>query len=118
MIRAAGGVVERADGRIAVVHRPRHDDWSLPKGKLDPGEDFATAALREVQEETGVRAALGRELPPTEYAVRGKPKLVRWWRMTVLDEGAFAPDDEVDELRWCTRAEAAELLNRAGELSG
>jgi 8-oxo-dGTP pyrophosphatase MutT (NUDIX family) len=110
VIEAAGGVVRRADGRIAVVHRPRYDDWSLPKGKLDDGETFEDAALREVEEETGIRAALGAELPAMRYHVRGRPKVVRWWTMTVVDEGGFVPSDEVDELRWVTRAEAVELL--------
>ncbi len=111
MIEAAGGLVERADGRIVVVHRPRYDDWSLPKGKLDRGESFEEAALREIEEETGIRAALGRELPTMRYDVKGKPKTVRWWSMTVVDEGTFVPSDEVDELRWVTRAEAADLLS-------
>lgn len=100
----------RRDGRVAVVHRPRHADWSLPKGKLDRGETFEEAALREVQEETGVVAALGEELPEVRYEVRGRPKVVRWWRMEVVEEGPFAADDEVDELRWCTLEEARALL--------
>src|SRR3954470_10760122 len=69
-VLAAGGVVVR-DGRVAVVHRPKYDDWSLPKGKLDPGEGFEEAALREVEEETGMRCRLGRELPSTEYQLEG-----------------------------------------------
>lgn len=108
-VEAAGGVVER-DGRIAVVHRPRYDDWSLPKGKLDRGERFEQAALREVEEETGLRCALGDELEPVRYQDnRGRPKIVRYWRMTVLD-GAFTPNDEVDELRWVEPDRAARLL--------
>jgi 8-oxo-dGTP diphosphatase len=102
-----GGGVE-----ICVVHRPRYDDWSLPKGKLDPGEDWADAALREVEEETGLRCALEDELPPTDYEVGGRAKRVRWWRMRVVeDRGAAARDDEVDELRWVTREEADDLLD-------
>ena len=85
-VRAAGGVVIR-DGLVAVVHRPRYDDWSLPKGKLDEGETFEEAALREVWEETGLRAALVRELPEVRYPVRGRPKLVRYWLMSV-DRGS------------------------------
>jgi 8-oxo-dGTP diphosphatase len=109
-IEAAGGVVER-DGLIAVVHRPRYDDWSLPKGKLDAGESFEQAALREVQEETGLRCALGAELEPVRYRDhKGRAKLVRYWRMQVVD-GAFAPNDEVDELRWEAPARAAALLS-------
>jgi 8-oxo-dGTP diphosphatase len=108
-VRAAGGVVRR-DGRIAVVHRPRYDDWSLPKGKLDPGETWEEAALREVREETGLECELGEELSSTSYRDRkGRSKLVRYWLMEPVG-GEFAPNDEVDELRWLTPAEAAALL--------
>lgn len=109
-IRAAGGVVFDAQGRVAVVHRPRHDDWSLPKGKLDDGEDWEAAALREVEEECNLRCALGDELPPSDYVVGGRAKRVRWWRMTVVEDLGFEPDDEVDELRWLTPGEAGALL--------
>jgi 8-oxo-dGTP diphosphatase len=108
-VRAAGGVVRR-DGRIAVVHRPRYDDWSLPKGKLDPGETWEQAAVREVREETGLECELGEELSSTSYHDRkGRSKLVRYWLMDVV-AGEFTPNDEVDELRWLTPAEAAALL--------
>jgi 8-oxo-dGTP diphosphatase len=114
-VRAAGGLVTRhlASGpaQVAVVHRPRYDDWSLPKGKLAPGEGWEAAALREVEEETGFRCELGEELPAARYRDRkGREKLVRWWRMTPL-EGAFAPSDEVDELRWLEPGEAIALLD-------
>jgi 8-oxo-dGTP diphosphatase len=109
-VRAAGGVVLR-HGRVAVVHRPRYDDWSLPKGKLDPGETFEDAALREVEEETGLRCRVVRELPAVEYEVRGRPKLVRYWAMEVEDETPFEPNDEVDELRWLEPGEAVALLS-------
>jgi 8-oxo-dGTP diphosphatase len=109
-VEAAGGVVVR-DGRVAVVHRPKYDDWTLPKGKLDPGEGFEEAALREVEEETGLRAELGPELPPTRYRdSKGRPKVVRYWRMTSV-EGEFQPTDEVDELRWLEPEEATRLLS-------
>jgi 8-oxo-dGTP diphosphatase len=108
-IRAAGGVVVRG-GKIAVVHRPRYDDWSLPKGKLEPGETWEQGALREVEEECGLRCRLEEELEPNRYEVDGRPKLVRWWRMSVLEDLGFAPNDEVDELRWVTPEEALELL--------
>ena len=108
-VKAAGGVVRR-QGRIAVVHRPRYDDWSLPKGKLDPGETWEEAALREVREETGLECELGEELSSTSYHDRkGRSKLVRYWLMDVVG-GEFEPNDEVDELRWLTPAEAAALL--------
>lgn len=111
-VKAAGGVVVDEDGRVAVVHRPRYDDWSLPKGKLDRGEDFEQAALREVEEETGIRAEPVRELPSTRYEdSKGRPKLVRYWEMRPLDKGEFVPNDETDELRWVDPEEAAELLS-------
>lgn len=108
-VRAAGGVVVR-EGRIAVVHRPYRADWSLPKGKLEKGETDEQAALREVLEETGLRCMLGPELPPITYRDnKDRPKIVRYWRMTVVD-GEFEPNDEVDELRWLTPADAVALL--------
>ena len=109
-IDAAGGVVARDDGRVAVVHRPRYDDWTLPKGKLDAGESFEQAALREVEEETGLRARLVRELPPARYDVRGRPKVVRYWLMAVVDDPGFELNDEVDQLRWLSPADAMALL--------
>jgi len=109
-IQAAGGVVMRDDGRLVVVHRPRYDDWSLPKGKLDPGETFEEAALREVWEETGLRAELVRDLPPVHYAVRERPKVVRYWLMAVVSDPGFVPNDEVDELRWLSPPDAEALL--------
>ena len=109
-IEAAGGVLERG-GLIAVVHRPRYDDWSLPKGKLDKNESAERAALREVQEETGLSCQLVEELDPVSYTDnRGRPKNVRYWRMKVLS-GEFEVNDEVDELRWLAKADALELLS-------
>ncbi|MBM3675318.1 MAG: NUDIX hydrolase [Actinobacteria bacterium] len=113
VLRAAGGLVWRRgpdDTEVLLVHRPRYDDWSLPKGKRDPGESDEDCALREVEEETGVHAAI--EVPAGEVRYldrRGRPKLVRYWRMTVLGIGSFAPNDEVDEIRWCPLATAREL---------
>src|SRR4051794_26181949 len=114
-ILAAGGVVWRRgdDGRpeFAVIYRPKYDDWSLPKGKLDAGETFEQAALREVHEEIGARCTLGEELPPTTYRDHKKRlKLVRYWLMAV-DQVDFEPNDEVDELRWLTIADAVPLLS-------
>jgi 8-oxo-dGTP pyrophosphatase MutT (NUDIX family) len=114
-VRAAGAAVWRRRGagtEWAVIHRPRYDDWSLAKGKLDAGEDFQTAAVREVEEEIGVRGALGAELPPTRYRDgKGRSKLVRYWLMEAPASGnGFTPNDEVDELRWLPAAEALELL--------
>jgi 8-oxo-dGTP diphosphatase len=113
-VRAAGGVVIRStpDGgrELAAIHRPRYDDWSLPKGKLDVGEDWEDAALREVEEETGLRCALGEELPSVSYEDRkGRKKLVRYWLMRPLS-GSFEPTAEVDELRWLAPEQAIRLL--------
>jgi 8-oxo-dGTP pyrophosphatase MutT (NUDIX family) len=104
MIEAAGGVVWRRSSKGAIkvllVHRPRYDDWSLPKGKLDPGETHRHAALREVEEETGLRCETHDELDEVRYVDRkGRPKRVRYWSMEPLD-GSFEPNDEVDEVRW------------------
>ena len=113
-VRAAGGVVWRAGAagpEVLLVHRPRYDDWSLPKGKLDPGETFEAAARREVLEETGVDATLGEELEPVRYRDnKGRPKLVRYWVMPAGAETAFTPNDEVDAIRWAPPADAARLL--------
>jgi 8-oxo-dGTP diphosphatase len=110
-VRAAGGLVVQ-DGTVAVVHRPKYDDWSLPKGKLDPGESWEQAAVREVEEETGVRARIVAELAPSHYHDRkGRPKTVRWYRMEVEHAGTFAPGTEVDELRWLPPAEASALVS-------
>jgi 8-oxo-dGTP diphosphatase len=110
-VKAAGGVVIGDDGLVVLVHRPRYDDWAFPKGKLDKGESWEDAALREVEEETGLRCRLGDELTPTSYRdPKGRAKVVRYWRMEPLG-GEFVPSEEVDELRWVTTADANELLS-------
>lgn len=116
VVRAAGGMVWRngvsAGVEVVVVHRPKYDDWSLPKGKCDPGESDEECALREVEEETGYRCRLGPELSAASYADRkGRPKRVRYWAMTLLDDDDFVPNSEVDTLRWCNEAEAVRLLS-------
>jgi len=109
VVEAAGGVVLR-EGKVLLVHRPRYDDWTLPKGKLDSGEGFEEAALREVEEETGLRCTLVRELSSTEYRDnKDRPKVVRYWLMDV-EGGEFAPNEEVDVVRWMAPEDAlAEL---------
>jgi 8-oxo-dGTP diphosphatase len=98
------------DGLVVVVHRPKYDDWSFPKGKAHPGESDEECALREIDEETGLRVQLDEELATTTYVdAKGRPKRVRWWRMTPL-EGEFIPTEEIDELRWLTPVEARRQL--------
>jgi 8-oxo-dGTP diphosphatase len=114
-VLAAGGVVARRDDdgpvRVAVIHRPKYDDWTLPKGKLEPGEGWEEAALREVEEETGIRARIGEELDSVRYTDRhGRSKLARYWRMTPEEEGEFIPNREVDRVEWLTPDEARERL--------
>ncbi|GAA3575509.1 NUDIX hydrolase [Amycolatopsis ultiminotia] len=119
-VRAAGAVLWRPDGdgvEIALVHRPRYDDWSLPKGKVDPGETLAATAVREIAEETGFRAVLGRHVAQTEYQVpaNGNGKLLKKtvdYFSGAAVSGAFRANEEVDELRWLGLAEAERLLTR------
>jgi len=122
VVAAAGGVVLRtvgeADVEVLVIHRVRYDDWSLPKGKLDPGEDAATAAVREVEEETGVVAQIGTELDSVTYRVRAGPKHVRWFRMHPIDgdPAERTADGEVDVARWLPVTEARSLLTYGHDL--
>lgn len=114
-VAAAGGVIWRrtpaAEVEVLVVHRPRYDDWSFAKGKCDPGETFAETAEREVLEETGFAVAFGPELEEVRYRDhKGRAKLVRYWAMTVVG-GGFAPNDEVDEVRWLSVPEARDLVS-------
>ena len=114
-IAAAGGVlISRSDDgpRIAVIHRPKYMDWSLPKGKLEEGEGWQEAALREVEEEVGLRCRLGEELPHAAYTDhKGRAKVVRYWLMEPEDDAAFEANEEVDEMRWLARDAAATVLS-------
>jgi len=115
-VRAAGGVVWRraSDGsgiEVLLVHRPSYDDWSLPKGKLGPGEDDEAGALREVEEETGLRCVLGPELATSRYTdALGRPKVVRFWAMAP-EGGEFRPNREVDRCRWLPLDDAPAALS-------
>lgn len=113
LIRAAGGVIWRpAGGRVEVclVHRPRYDDWSLPKGKLTSHEHPLAAAVREVVEETGVRAQPQLRLPSVRYWRNGQPKVVDYWAMRTLSTSEFAPNSEVDGVRWMSPTTAARTV--------
>jgi 8-oxo-dGTP diphosphatase len=114
MIFAAGGLLwcDRADGegrRLAVVHRPRYDDWSLPKGKVEPGEHLAETAVREVEEETGFAVSREGFAGRYQYAVDAGPKSVFVWHMRTVDDHG-SPDEEVDELAWLSPDEALDRL--------
>jgi 8-oxo-dGTP diphosphatase len=115
VVRAAGGVVYRLDeagsAEVVLVHRPAYDDWSLPKGKLKPGERLETAALREVEEETGMTCLIDRCLGITRYVDRrDRDKVVWYWLMRAYD-GEFKPLAEVDQVRWCDIVEAMATLS-------
>jgi 8-oxo-dGTP diphosphatase len=116
VVLAAGGIVwrKRDEGAIEVVlvHRPRYDDWTFPKGKNDPGEGSEDCAVREVEEETGLRCTLGHELVTSEYVDgRGRDKVVRYWAMTVAEEHPREPDDEVDLVEWLPIDDAEQRLS-------
>jgi len=108
-VEAAGGIVADGTGRIAIVHRPRYDDWTLPKGHLEHDETHEDAALREVDEETGLRCRIIGAAGSTKYIDdKDRPKHVRYFSMTVVG-GHFRENDEVDELRWIGRDDLDEL---------
>jgi 8-oxo-dGTP diphosphatase len=114
VVRGAGGILLRPAGgaryEVALVHRPARGDWSLPKGKLDPGESYESCALREVLEETGYRCRLASFVGFTEYRDRrGRPKVVGYWVMEVLD-GEFVVSHEVDDLQWLDLEVASRIL--------
>jgi 8-oxo-dGTP pyrophosphatase MutT (NUDIX family) len=114
VVQAAGGLVVRRQGgqlQVVIVHRPVHQDWSFPKGKLEMGETLDLAALREVREETGMSCDLLRFIGHTEYVDRkGRQKTVAYWIMAA-NGGSFSPNEEVDELRWLSLDDATSLLS-------
>lgn len=118
VIEAAGGLLWRESGGkrwLAVIHRPKYDDWTLPKGKLEPGEPWQAAAIREVGEETGCEVRTMEFAGSVSYTVRGVPKVVLFWHMVPVGESRFRPSDEVDELVWLTVEEAIDRLTHSGE---
>lgn len=116
-ILAAGAVLWRPTGdptgtEVAVIHRPRYDDWSLPKGKVDPGETEPVTAVREVREETGYTSLLGRQLAEVSYPIEQGEKKVRYWAARGID-GEFSPTEEVDALDWLPVVEAMRRVRYA-----
>jgi 8-oxo-dGTP diphosphatase len=121
LVRAAGAVAWRpgSDGaEILLVHRAKYDDWSLPKGKMEPGEPLPATASREVLEETGARITLGRRLAPARYKVNGNPKQVDWWaaRVGSMDPGAV-PNREVDQVAWMSLTQALSRVSYKQDVS-
>ena len=119
VVRGAGAVVSRRGPEgpeILLVHRPKYDDWSFPKGKCEPGETDEACALREVAEETDLEIQLGDELPSTSYVSRGGPKRVRYWLSETDGAAAAQPRNEVDELAWLRPGEVADRLSYAHDL--
>lgn len=118
-VKAGGGVVWRSPRgavEVLLVHRPRYDDWSFPKGKLERDEKYLAGAVREVQEETGFSVVVGPELEPSRYIDGlGRPKKVRYWAMTVR-KGAFVPNDEVDTIAWLPVEKVAARLTYAHDV--
>jgi 8-oxo-dGTP diphosphatase len=117
-IVAAGGILQRKSGtdvEIAVIHRPGHNDWGLPKGKVNPGEGLETAALREVLEETACQSSIVHFVGKSEYLFRGRMKTVSFWLMELVEEHPFHPNDEIDALAWLSPRDALQRLDYAQE---
>jgi 8-oxo-dGTP diphosphatase len=118
VIEAAGGILwrnNRGYREVALIHRPKYNDWTLPKGKREPGESWQETALREVFEETGCRARLDSFAGSLSYPVGGVAKIILFWNMAVNEFSLFTPNHEVDELVWAPFEEAIQLLTYEGE---
>jgi len=120
VVEAAGGILwkETSSGKkIAIIHRERYDDWTLPKGKREPGESWQDTALREVWEETGCQAILGDFIGSTSYTINGHstPKVVLFWQMTIRKNCEFSPNDEVDQIKWLSPKKAIKQLTYKDE---
>ncbi|CAN2234500.1 NUDIX hydrolase [Candidatus Planktophila versatilis] len=122
MIRAAGALLWRDNSdlsiEVALIHRPRYDDWSLPKGKLEMGETALQCAYREVHEETGIRATFTRQLGTVEYEESGQEKRVKYWAAhCALTNSEFVPNEEVDQMRWLSPSQALEQATHNSDKS-
>ena len=122
MIRAAGALLWRDNSdlsiEVALIHRPRYQDWSLPKGKLEMGETALQCAYREVQEETGIRATFTRQLGTVEYEESGQEKRVKYWAAhCALTNSEFVPNEEVDQMRWLSPSQALEQATHDSDKS-
>src|SRR5690348_618471 len=118
VIRAAGGIIQRnttSGDEVMIVYRKRHQDWTLPKGKVRDGESFQETALREVAEETGCSCTLGNYLGTISYADDGVPKVVMFWKMSVIEESGVADTEEIGEAAWMPIAAAVQRLTYAQE---
>ena len=120
VIEAAGGVLWKetpSGSKIAIIHRERYNDWSLPKGKREPDEKWEETALREVWEETSCKATLGKFIGSVSYLIDNDttPKVVLFWHMQTMDEYEFQPNQEVDRLKWVTPKIALKILSYAEE---
>jgi 8-oxo-dGTP diphosphatase len=120
VVEAAGGVLwrETSSGRkLAIIHRKRYDDWSLPKGKRESGERWEETALREVREETGCRPKLGKFIGSASYVINHHktPKVVLFWHMYTKNECKFQPNNEVDRLKWVSPQKALKILSYKDE---
>lgn len=110
---AAGGLLESNDGdtlQIAIIHRGRYDDWTLPKGHIEGGETIEEAAIREVEEETGCRGEIIEIVNPVAYLVNRQPKIVVFYRMALLERGELKPNEEVSAVKWMSPTSAQRQL--------
>ena len=118
VFQSAGGLLWRETdlGReLLIIHRPKYDDWTLPKGKLEPGESWTMAALREVWEETGCKAEIKSFAGCICYEFKGIPKIVLFWNMRVIGDCHFSPTKEADRIQWVKIEDAFEKLNYSSE---
>jgi 8-oxo-dGTP pyrophosphatase MutT (NUDIX family) len=107
----AAGAVPRRNGGVLIIHRPKYDDWTFPKGKLEEGETHEQAAVRELEEESGWQGDLGAELGPSRYTDgQGRDKAVRWWEVWVRDRQPWEPNEEVDDLMWVPLSDVDSFL--------